>query len=612
MKIDRDALLSAILTRNYKPEEFDFDRMTAPPVEYFLYPQEIQDIVYLANSVKYSGKINYKYQVIDQIMKNRGFVLLGRGTNRVVYRYLENNSICLKIAIDHVGSTDNPREYINQEYLKPYVAKIFSYEPSGTIAVAERVHPFNNREEFKEYARAICTIIQEFFIGKYVVNDIGSKYFMNWGVRFSTGMPVLLDYPYFYMLDINKARCMSLLEDGTICGGDIDYDDGFNFLRCEKCRRNYKAIELAKSELEDSGRKLITEGLTKMRAVVTIKRGDKIEKREINPESKKLEDNYNYVTKVSTKRVAQVIKDASNNELSINRIMTAASNIEKSENKVNVQTRRKKVAIVLNNENKAENNNNYETEGHFKPKHPGKVNPLKKNIEDPDQKLTETDFDLDLVKVSTTKAKNPIKVPEEVKEQVEEAAKVEEATVQVETEEVAEPVEEVAVTSAEDKESEVNEEGIHVEDESTEDVEEVEETPTDDTEISTEDSAEEIQKEIVEEDPADVEAEEVAEPEVEESKEEEEVTTPNLVDVIHEVIDQEIESVVEAVDEIPITATENLTPEEEEQLIMETAKQISEQKTAAKKKAASKKLDPDFYGTKKRKPAAKKSTKAEE
>ena len=67
----RDELLRMMLSRNITPEEFNFDRLDAPPVEYFLSRQDIDDLIYLANSVKYSAKIEFKYKEIDRILKAR-------------------------------------------------------------------------------------------------------------------------------------------------------------------------------------------------------------------------------------------------------------------------------------------------------------------------------------------------------------------------------------------------------------------------------------------------------------------------------------------------------------------------------------------------------------
>lgn len=611
----RDEILRNMLSRSVTPDEFNFDHMVAPPVEYFLSPQDIQDLTYLANSIKYNAKIDYKYKAIDQILRNRGFLLLGRGTNRVVYKYLENNTICLKVAVDHVGCSDNPHEFINQEYLKPFVSKIFNYDPSGTIAVAERVHPISTREEFVHYANGIYDLITKWFIGKYVVNDIGSKFFMNWGIRYSTGLPVLLDYPYFYLLDISKAKCMSILEDGTICGGDIDYDDGYNFLKCTKCGRNYKAAELAKDDLRGANSNIVTEGLKKMRAKISIRKGNNVEKVIINPETKKLEDSYNQVAKVSTRTISQVMENKEASERSINQLMTGADNISRSENKVKVQTRKSKVSIVINEENKGikgnKLNNKYETEGHFKPE---KRTPKKfrVNPKTGEQKYTETNFDVSHVNISTKgKPFNKPEISEEVKEAVVEKVKevVVEDTVEVK-DEIA-----VEVSSAEDNESVVNEEGVHVEDESTEEetIEEDEEV-ADETEIVNNDTSEEVISEMVEE----------VEP-VEESEDDEEIETPNLAKIINETIEEETDAVVEAIDEMDAEEAEKLSEEEQNMLIMQEAEKIrEEQKQAAeaeekaakkttKKKASSKKFDPDFYGgTTQKKKATKKAAPTDE
>jgi hypothetical protein len=67
----------------------------------------------------------------------------------------------------------------------------------------------------------------------------------NWGIRKGFG-PVLLDFPYIYELDGAKLFCQSRLMDGSICGGEIDYDAGFNFLTCSKCGELYRANELSK------------------------------------------------------------------------------------------------------------------------------------------------------------------------------------------------------------------------------------------------------------------------------------------------------------------------------------------------------------------------------
>ena len=72
------------------------------------------------------------------------------------------------------------------------------------------------------------------FIGKYVLEDIGTIWFKNWGIRPGFG-PVLLDYPYLFEVDIRDLYCYDMTPLGLPCGGQIDYDAGFNILICTKC-----------------------------------------------------------------------------------------------------------------------------------------------------------------------------------------------------------------------------------------------------------------------------------------------------------------------------------------------------------------------------------------
>ena len=616
----RDELLQMMLSKNITPEEFNFDKLSAPPVQYFLSPTEIGDLVYLANSVKYSAKIEFKYKEIDRILKARGFELLGRGTNRVVYKYLENNQICLKVAVDHVGSTDNPREFINQQYLKPFVSKIFNVDPSGTIAVAERVHPISSREEFMNYIDGIYDLVTRWFIGKYVVNDIGTKYFMNWGIRYSTGIPVLLDYPYFYLLDIRKAKCMSELEDGSICCGDIDYDDGYNILTCTKCGKNYKAIELAKGNLSNIEHSIVSGGGNNMRAVVSIRKGNEVNKVTINPETKKLEEQYSYAAKVSTKVIKEVIdqKAVEESERKANHESPSSNIMGSKMPKVNVQARKNPVSIVINEENKSENrskNNNYKTDSKFikndgKKSNHKKKNKVRINISQTNEVVVdELDPRIGYSKASV-KDSNPKK---EMTKKIEKATKEEKKDIVVE--ETVEVKEEVEVTSAEDETSVVNEEGVHVEDESHE------EDEINKNDIATEEITSEIVSDEIIEEAADnlqeaiIEAvEEATEEEINEDSDQvsEEDTEEVVEETVEESSDESTEEIEEATEETEEDAEEPVEDEEEMEAMLKVEEEVRKERETMKKKG-SKSFDPDFYNgkttTSRRKP---KTTKENE
>lgn len=233
-----DFLSSRMRSRTLMPADY-FDMLQGPPVSAFFTPDEVAYIKHLI----LRNKNDLKIKALNSIMKAKGFSRLSGGTNRIVYRYYEDPSFVLKVALDRVGLNDNNAEFKNQQYLKPYVCKIFNSTPCGTMATIERVLPITSKEEFQEVSDAVFEIITDRLIGKYVAEDIGKAYFLNWGIRSGFG-PVLLDYPYVYPLDGAKLFCSNIDEFGKRCGGLIDYDNGFNKLICTRCGRRYFASDL--------------------------------------------------------------------------------------------------------------------------------------------------------------------------------------------------------------------------------------------------------------------------------------------------------------------------------------------------------------------------------
>ena len=238
--------------------------------------EDIYQLNKIARSKKYAAKPKEKFAMIDQIMQRRGFKKLAAGTNRIVYKYLEDQSFVIKVAHCKVALTDNIREMSNQNILAPFVSKCFEVSPCGTVGMFERVSPISNRQQFLSIASDIYDIIINHFLGRFVLDDFGSKYFMNWGVR-RGAFPVLLDYPYVYKLDGAKLICNKPdpYSETGYCGGDIDYDDGFNHLFCTKCGKNYFASDLKERQDKPQPSILVeTKGDIKMN--VMVMRGDTV------------------------------------------------------------------------------------------------------------------------------------------------------------------------------------------------------------------------------------------------------------------------------------------------------------------------------------------------
>lgn len=253
--------------------DFSYDNLYARPLLSLLSPYDIEELRKIATSIKLSAKPKVKYAMIENILVPRGFKKIASGTNRVCYKYLDDQSICIKVAIDKVGMNDNPNEFRNQFLLKPFVTKVFEVSPCGTVGLFERVVPITTVEEYISIAEDVFKLIITQIVGRYVLDDIGTDYFQNIGVRPGFG-PVLLDFPYVYELDGNKLFCNR--KDPVTrrpCGGEIDYDAGFNKLICTKCGKRYYAHQLAK--LTQNNRiQLRREGGNIVK--ISVRRGNKV------------------------------------------------------------------------------------------------------------------------------------------------------------------------------------------------------------------------------------------------------------------------------------------------------------------------------------------------
>ena len=253
-----------------------FDSILPPcPLLALISYQAIAELNRIAKDKRLAAKPKEKLQMIKDIMGQFGFRKLASGTNRIVFKYLENQDIVVKVAYDATGLSDNLNEMYNQQFIKPFCCKVFEVSPCGTVGMFERVHLINSRAEFATIADEVYDIIINHLVGRYILDDFGTKYFMNWGVR-ENMHPVILDFPYCYELDGAKIYCNrpSQYDKRVPCGGEIDYDDGFNHLYCKKCGKSYLASELRLAIEKKSKEIFIDKEENDM--IVSLVQGDKV------------------------------------------------------------------------------------------------------------------------------------------------------------------------------------------------------------------------------------------------------------------------------------------------------------------------------------------------
>lgn len=226
-----------------------FDNMTSKPINYYVSNQDIKycmDMALSPNMATHPKERNYN---LDTLMQNRGFKLIAGGTNRRFYNHVTDN-IGIKVGTDKVGFVATMKEIYNQNVLKPFCTKIFDVSQYGVLGMSELFVPFKTEAEFAQFKEPVHDIlffkIRQNNIG---MEDIGLRSFKNWGVRPNFG-PGLLDFPTMYVLDPRKRYCDRIV-NGHVCGSSIDYDEGYDIIRCNTCKTTYHPRDLALDNGED-------------------------------------------------------------------------------------------------------------------------------------------------------------------------------------------------------------------------------------------------------------------------------------------------------------------------------------------------------------------------
>lgn len=268
----RADILSILYTKKMSPLEFHFESLR-PPVGLYdlLSPYDIRYMNSIAKHPKLASKVEKKTELLNQVMESRNFRKLVQGTNRICYKNFTYPEIVCKVAIDRVGLTDTPAEFENQMILKPFITKVFEVSEFGQVGMFERVEPITSLQQFLSIAPDVFDLICKFLSNNsYALEDIGSDYFLNYGLRKGFG-PVLLDFPYLVEIDPAKLVCHNRDPHSPTgyCLGEIDYDIGFNNFICTKCGKRVFAKELAKEPEENDQKTIKKSGGPRMKIKIT-------------------------------------------------------------------------------------------------------------------------------------------------------------------------------------------------------------------------------------------------------------------------------------------------------------------------------------------------------
>ena len=318
-----------------------FDNLQCKQINNYFTQQDIAYIRQLAMSPSMQSHRKEMYALLEELMSARGFKLVGGGSNRRAYQHVVDNGVVAKIAIDSVGMENNMNDIYNQNILRPFCTKTFTVADNGTIALNEAVVPIKTIEEYRQYMDEIFDILYfKLRANDIAMDDIGVSRFKQWGLREGFG-PVILDYPTMYVADPKKRFCRAI-HNGVICNGTIDYDEGFDHIRCNECGATYKAHELKLPDGETYQRLaqkvgLINEGVKKMAIKIINNETGKVEKEFITSATSNHIDPKKNTSAKKKINIVEKTEEPTTTEEAVDRVIVPSSHKKPATRKMNIK-----------------------------------------------------------------------------------------------------------------------------------------------------------------------------------------------------------------------------------------------------------------------------------
>ena len=268
--------------------------LNRPPIRYYIPDWVIQRLWDYAKSPRLANDPVKKFKLTNELLKQFGFKPLASGTNRRAFYCEYDPHIVLKTGSDDVGIKDNKSEFeYTQHILKPFCPKVFGIDGDGVVSLMERGEPISEHDYKKVYYKDIFEIFMILLNRGYVMEDAGSNYYKNFGLRMGFG-PIIWDFPYVCKVDYHKLKCCHPDPiTHKICGGEIDYNynKGMNELICTKCGVRYSAKYLEDKNPQELITPISVErgrimGIINTNFKVALKRGDQVVARLYNDETK--------------------------------------------------------------------------------------------------------------------------------------------------------------------------------------------------------------------------------------------------------------------------------------------------------------------------------------
>lgn len=209
-------------------------------------PVIVQDLFSIIKSCSDNHK---KADMIVEYLKPFKFKEIDLGTNIICLENKKYDDVVFKIALDSYGLEDNFNDIWLSEEIPEY-ARVYTNHRTGIVSVHKRYKVFKTEQSIQRYHKQIMRLLNR-LSKDYLIVDLSPINIKNFGTD-KNGELVIIDGSDLIKLNsgVSEFRCTELInKKGSKikeCGGELNYDDIFRYLVCEKCGKQVNPLTLKK------------------------------------------------------------------------------------------------------------------------------------------------------------------------------------------------------------------------------------------------------------------------------------------------------------------------------------------------------------------------------
>lgn len=210
-------------------------------------PVTVKDLFSIMNSCSNNHR---KADMVVKYLKDMKFKEVDLGTNIICMENKKYDDVVFKIALDPCGIEDNFNDVWLSEEIPEY-SRVYAHHRTGIVSVHKRYKVFDSQHSIQRYHKQIMKLLRR-LSKDYLIVDLSPINIKNYGTD-KKGQLVIIDGSDMIKLNsgVSEFRCTELINKNNTkfkeCGGELEYDEIFQYLVCKKCGKEVNPLTLKKA-----------------------------------------------------------------------------------------------------------------------------------------------------------------------------------------------------------------------------------------------------------------------------------------------------------------------------------------------------------------------------